>query len=262
MIGTVPSTPTHDPSPSHGTDGHRVGPGQARMGLGGRRRAGACRAKACQWQCTGWWELPGPTGCNKLQGLVGGRNILQGHTMIGRPWGPAADFIVTVTGPHWAARAARTTRAFKFESLAGQQRALRSTMMAPSAGRPPEPSDRLSASGSGRRSARPCARALVLSEWEAGVAIGPANDRPALGAGGRLHCRRHWATGPLAGGGPGRPHHSRIQVRVRPAGSTPVHCPRAARPSRPSVRPSDRLSGPGRRSAAPRAVRVGKPVLP
>ncbi len=51
--------------------------------------------------------------------------------------------------------------------------------------------------------------------------------------------------GPLAGG-PGRPRgqsHSCIQVRVRPAKRTPVHHPRAARPSR---RPSDSesLSGP------------------
>jgi hypothetical protein len=52
--------------------------------------------------------------------------------------------------------------------------------------------------------------------------------------------------------------HSRIQVRVRPADSIPVHHPRAARPSRPSVRPSDSDSlsarAAGLPARAPRAL--------
>ncbi len=140
------------------------------------------------------WEFTihtrfGTSPHSELQGLVGGRNILQGHrpalgaggrlhvkfhplrrTAVGWP-GPLA------AGGPGCPRAVGATRAFKFESGRQTRRVLRSTVTirgpparpsCPSV--PGRPSDSLSAPG--RRSARPCApaRALVLSEWEAGVA--------------------------------------------------------------------------------------------
>ena len=86
---------------------------------------------------------------------------------IGRPWGPAADFIVTVWLGHWRAREVRATRAFKFES--GRQRVLRSTIRGPPARAADRPTRRVCLPRAAGLPAR-APRALVLSEWEAGVA--------------------------------------------------------------------------------------------
>ena len=125
------------------------------------------------------WEFTihtrfGTSPHSELQGLVGGRNILQGHrpalgaggrlhvkfhplrrTAVGWP-GPLA------AGGPGCPRAVGATRAFKFESGRQTRRVLRSTVTirgpparpsCPSV--PGRPSDSLSAPG--RRSARPCA---------------------------------------------------------------------------------------------------------
>jgi hypothetical protein len=100
------------------------------------------------------------------------------YRAIGRPWGPAADFIVKfhlpagllgLTGGPGRPRAVGASCAFKFES----GRALRHStpVRPPSAGRPPEPSVcptvRKFVLAAGLPARAP--RALVLSEWEAGV---------------------------------------------------------------------------------------------